>query len=55
MRPNIKKPKSRRVRYLRYILNLIAKAFLFNKDVDIFKKDINSKRSNTYIKKLREL
>ena len=55
MRPDIKKPKSRRVRCLGYILNLIVKVFLFNKDADVFKEDINYKYNNTYIKKLRKL
>ena len=41
LRPDIKKPNSKKVRYLKYILNLIIKRFFFSKDADIFKKDIN--------------
>ena len=55
LRPDIKEPDTRRVRYLGYILNLVVKAFLFSKDADTFEEDTNSKRSNAYIKKLREL
>jgi hypothetical protein len=55
LRPNIKAFNSRRVRYLGYILNLAAKAFLFRKDTDVFELDTDKKRSNAYIKKLREL
>jgi len=55
LRPNIKEPDSRRVRYLGYILNLIVKAFLFNKDADAFESDTDSKRGNAYIEKFREL
>ena len=55
LRPDIKEPDGRRVRYLRYILNLTAKAFLFSKDTGVFKENINYKRNNAYIKKLREL
>jgi hypothetical protein len=55
LRPDIKEPDSRRVRYLGHILNLAAKAFLFGKDADAFEEDINSKRSNAHIEKLREL
>ena len=55
MRPDIKKPESRRVRCLGHILNLAAKAFLFGKDADAFEEDTNCKRNNTHIEKLREL
>ena len=55
LRPDIKEPNSKRVRCLEHILNLAAKAFLFGKDADAFKKNTNSKYNNTYIKKLREL
>lgn len=55
LRPDIKKPNDKRVRYLEYILNLAAKAFLFSKDANVFKEDTNCKRNNTYIKKLQEL
>jgi hypothetical protein len=39
LRPNIKDPNSRRLRYLGYIINLVIKAFLFGKDVDTFEED----------------
>jgi hypothetical protein len=55
LRPDIKESDNRRVRCLGHILNLAVKAFLFNKDADAFKEDTNFKRSNSYIKKLREL
>jgi hypothetical protein len=34
LNPDIKDPDSRRVRYFAYIINLVAKAFLFSKDVE---------------------
>jgi hypothetical protein len=37
LRPNIRQPRARRVRYLGHIINLAAKAFLFNRDKDSFK------------------
>jgi hypothetical protein len=52
---NIKAPNSRRVRYLNYISNLTIKVFLFKKNTDVFEKNINQKRNNAYIKKLRKL
>ena len=55
LHPDIKEPDSRRIRYLGYVLNLIAKAFLFDKNTDVFEEDTNFKYSNTYIEKLREL
>jgi quinol monooxygenase YgiN len=55
LRSDIKESDSRRVKCLKHILNLTAKAFLFNKDADAFEENTNSKRSNAYIKKLREL
>jgi hypothetical protein len=55
LRPDIKEPNNRRVRCLKHILNLAAKAFLFSKDADAFKEDTNSKRSNAHVKKLPEL
>ena len=41
LRPDIKDPDSRRVRYLGYILNLTAKAFLFRTDADSFEEESN--------------
>ena len=55
LRLDIKKPNNKKVKCLGYILNLVVKAFFFNKNADVFEEDINSKRSNIYIKKLREL
>jgi hypothetical protein len=39
LRPDIKDPNSRRIRYFRYIINLAVKAFLFGKDVDSFEEN----------------
>lgn len=41
LRLNIKDPDARRIRYLGYILNLTAKAFLFRKDTKSFEEEIN--------------
>ena len=41
LRPDIKDLNSRRVRCLEYILNLIAKAFLFRIDADSFEEETN--------------
>jgi hypothetical protein len=53
-RPNIKDPNSRRVRCLKYIINLAVKAFLFDKNADAFKDSINTARKNGYLEALRE-
>jgi hypothetical protein len=53
-RSNIKDPNSRRVRYLGYIINLAIKAFLFGKNVDAFKNNIDATRKNGYFEALRE-
>jgi hypothetical protein len=45
LRPDIKNPDSRRVRYLNHILNLVTKAFLFKKDAESFEEETNQKRS----------
>jgi hypothetical protein len=55
LRPDIKDPDTKRVRYLKHILNLTAKAFLFRKDTKSFEEETNQKRSAAHIKKLREL
>jgi hypothetical protein len=39
LRPDLKDPDSRKVRYLGYIINLVAKAFLFGKDADAFEEE----------------
>jgi hypothetical protein len=52
-RPNIKDPDNHRVRYLRYIINLIVKAFLFGKNTDVFKNNINTIYKNSYLEVLR--
>ena len=44
LRPDLKDPDYRRVRYLGYIINLAAKAFLFRKDADVFKEESQSKK-----------
>jgi ribosome biogenesis protein Nip4 len=53
-RLNIKDFNSRRVRYLRYIINLAAKAFLFGKNADVFKNNINSVCKNGHLEALRK-
>jgi hypothetical protein len=53
-RPNIKDPNSRRVRCLKYIINLAVKAFLFDKNADAFKDSINTARKKGYLEALRE-
>jgi hypothetical protein len=54
LRSDIKDSDNRRVRCLKYILNLTAKAFLFNKDADVFENTINSIREKNYIIKFRK-
>jgi hypothetical protein len=39
MRPDIKEPDNRRIRYIKHIINLVAKAFLFGNNEDSFKAD----------------
>jgi hypothetical protein len=51
---NIKDPNSRRVRCLKHIINLAAKAFLFGKNVDAFKDNINNACKNGYLEALRK-
>jgi hypothetical protein len=45
LRPDIEDPDFRRVRCFRYIINLVAKAFLFNKDADAFEEESYSKKT----------
>jgi hypothetical protein len=42
------------VRCLKYIINLAAKAFLFSKNADVFKDNIDAARKNGYLEALRE-
>jgi hypothetical protein len=51
---DIKNPKTRRVRCLDHIINLAAKAFLFDKDVDAFKLTTNNARERSHLEVLRE-
>jgi hypothetical protein len=51
---DIKNSKTRRVRCLNHIINLAAKAFLFNKDIDAFKLTINNARERSHLKVLRK-
>ena len=44
LRPDLKDPDFKRVRYLGHIINLAAKAFLFGKDADVFKEESQSKK-----------
>jgi hypothetical protein len=39
LRPNIKNPNFKRVRYLGHIINLVIKAFLFGKNTDAFEEE----------------
>jgi hypothetical protein len=55
LRPDIKDPDSRRVRYLGHIINLAAKAFLFGKDADAFKEESYTKKELSKLKAVREL
>jgi len=55
LRPDLKTPDSRRVRYLGHIINLIAKAFLFGKDADAFEEDSQTKKKRSKLKAVREL
>ena len=41
LRPNIKNPAQRRVRYIGYVLNLIYKAFLFSHSTPLLEQAIN--------------
>jgi hypothetical protein len=42
------------VRCLGYIINLAAKAFLFDKNADTFKNSINTVYKNSYLDTLRK-
>jgi hypothetical protein len=53
-RPNIKDSNSRRVRCLKHIINLAAKAFLFDKNADAFKDSTDTARKNGHLEALRE-
>jgi hypothetical protein len=46
LRSNIKEPNTRSVRYIRYIINLIIKAFLFRQDIESLKEERLSKISD---------
>jgi hypothetical protein len=52
---DLKDPDSRRVRYLGYIINLNAKAFLFSKNADAFKEDSRIKKELSKFEAVREL
>ena len=54
LHPDIKDPDSRRVRCLGYILNLVAKVFLFGKDADAFEDATNLTCKKGYIIELRK-
>lgn len=55
LRPDIKNPDSRRVRYLGHIINLITKAFLFRKDADTFEEESYTKKYLSKLEAVREL
>lgn len=48
-----KRRLARQLRYLRHIINLAAKAFLFGQEYDAFKKDIKSIKEHSEL--LKEL
>jgi len=48
-------PDSKYIRYLDYIINLIAKVFLFSKDADTFKEDSRIKKELSKFEAVREL
>jgi hypothetical protein len=45
----------RRIKCLKHIINLAAKAFLFEKDADVFKKESKTKKKLLKLKIMREL
>jgi len=47
---NLKDPDFKKIRYLEYIINLAAKAFLFRKEADIFKEKSQSKKQLNKLK-----
>ena len=50
---SVKKRTSRRLRCLKHIINLVAKAFLYSKEADVFEKDIESfKEKSDLLKEL---
>jgi hypothetical protein len=49
IRPDLKYPKRRRVRYLDYIINLIAMAFLFGNDSASFEAEISDIINSTIL------
>jgi hypothetical protein len=51
--PDIKDPDGRRVRCLAHIISLVAKAFLFGKDIESL--EIHKDRPKTEIKELLEI
>jgi hypothetical protein len=55
LRPDLEDPDFKRVRCLSYIINFIAKAFLFNKEVDTFKEDSRTKKELSKFEAIREL
>jgi hypothetical protein len=55
LRPDLKDPDSRRVKCLRHIINLAAKAFLFGKDADAFKEESKTKKRLLKLKMIRKL
>jgi hypothetical protein len=55
LRSDIEDPDSRRVRYFKHIINLAAKAFLFEKDADAFEKNSQTKKRLEKSEQVREL
>jgi hypothetical protein len=55
LRPDIKDPDSRRIRCLRYIINLAVKAFLFGKDAEAFEEESQTKKALSKLEAVREL
>ena len=54
IRPDIKELSSRRVRCLRYIINLVVKAFLFGNDEESFETEEMTKKEIQYLLAVRK-
>jgi hypothetical protein len=55
LRSNIKNPDSKRIRCLKHIINLIAKAFLFSKNSNNFEINSRDKKKKADFKIVRKL
>jgi hypothetical protein len=55
LRPDIKNPDSRRVRYLGHIINLAAEVFLFGRNADAFEEESRAKKELSKFETVRKL